>query len=621
MSVDLRAGADTAPASHGNIAGRSGTAQLIDRHVDVETPEHVSLRYELAGPGSRFAAFIYDAAIIAGLLLGLLVLLLILTRLGMPMGAVPTAAAVLLLAGFAITWGYFVWFEGLREGQTPGKRRFSLRVVREGGFPVTVGGAAIRNLMRLIDLQPFPSCLVGGAFIALHPRAQRPGDMAAGTLVVREHTVPLLPEAATLRGRPRLTDREFELLNEYVRRRERMDRPARDRLAMKLTPHYVAFAADVPDTRLLRTTLPAEADMLLTLVHADETARRAAAAGRTLSGSPEAAALLRRQRPRWAAYDALVQRARRGRLSSLPQDDLSRFGALYREVASDLARAHTYGASPDMLYTLQRSVAAGHNLLYGPLPRSARRFRHWLTRGFPSLVRRRAAYVLVSALLFFGTFFGTMFAVAGEPDRAVALVPAERIARAEADVSRAARGERYNEVPELVMPLFSSQVITNNVQVSFAAFAGGILLGLGTVLILVYNGIGLGAMFGLYHAHGLGLYLWSFAGPHGVLELTAICIAGGAGMLMGSALLMPGRTTRRRALAQRSRDAVSLLGGVVILLLLAGLIEGFISPSELPDEVKIAFGIFTGLLLFPWLLRGGTREPGEGAAVRADPAA
>jgi uncharacterized membrane protein SpoIIM required for sporulation/uncharacterized RDD family membrane protein YckC len=592
-----------------DAAQHGGTAPLLDRHVDVETPEHVSLRYELAGPGSRFAAFLQDAAIIVGLLLALFVTLFILAllgvaRFGLPAGALPTLAAVLLIGGFAITWGYFVWFEAFREGQTPGKRRFSLRVVQEGGFPVTLQAAAIRNLIRIVDLQPFPSCLIGGALIALHPRAQRLGDMAAGTLVVREQVVPLLPEAGTDGGRPRLSDREYELINEYARRRARLDRPARDRLAAKLTPHFQAYAAEIPDARLLRPSKPAEADMLLTLVHADESARRAAMGARTLSGSPQAAALLRRQRPRWAAYDALLQQARRGRLTALPQEELSRFGALYREVASDLARAQTYGASPDMLYTLQRSVAAGHNLLYGPLPRSARRFRQWITQGYPALVRRRGGYILAAGFLFFGTYFATTYAVAVEPDRAVALVPPARIASAEGDVSRAARGERYNEVPELMMPLFSSQIITNNVQVAFIAFAGGIIFGLGTFAILVYNGIGLGAVFGLYHAHGLGLYIWSFAAPHGVLELTAITIAGGAGLLMGSALLMPGRRTRRQALTERSRDAVALLGGVVILLLLAGLIEGFISPSELPDVVKLAFGVVTGLLLFPWLLSG-----------------
>jgi uncharacterized membrane protein SpoIIM required for sporulation len=189
------------------------------------------------------------------------------------------------------------------------------------------------------------------------------------------------------------------------------------------------------------------------------------------------------------------------------------------------------------------------------------------------------------------------------------------IARAEDGATRHARGEGYIDVPEVFMPLFSSGIIANNVQVTFFAFAGGIVVGLGTTLILLLNGVMLGGVAGLFQAEGLSVYLWSFVLPHGILELTAICIAGGAGLLLGSAFLVPGRRTRRDALVHRGRDAVMLLGGTVVMLILAGLIEGFISPSALPSAVKLAFGVLMAFVMSSYLLLSG-----RDAEVAGEPA-
>lgn len=578
---------------------------LTDRHVEVETPEHVAVSYALAGPGSRFAAFLIDSAILIGVLLALLLVLVLLIVSGMPVPMIPATLAIVTLAMFAVVWGYFVYFEGFRDGQTPGKKRVGLRVVHEGGFPLTARGAAIRNLLRVIDIQPIPSWLVGGAFIVLHPRAQRLGDMAAGTIVVREVRAGTLPEEEGSGGAPRLSEQEFDILREYALRREGLEREARARVSGKLVSHFAAYAADLPQARLLDPSKPAQADMLLTVIYSDESARRAASGTRGSSGSPAAAAMLRRQRPRWARYDALLERARKGRLSSLAHEEVSEFAALYREVASDLARARTYGASPELLYTLERAVGAGHNVLYSPPVRSARRAWTWLSGGFPRLVRQRAFPILLAGLLLYGPAVAAFTAIVNVPARASLIIPPGMIARAEEGAARQERGAGYIDVPEIFMPLFSSAIIANNVQVTFFAFAGGIVVGLGTAAILLMNGVMLGGTAGLFHAHGLSLYLWSFVLPHGIIELTAICIAGGAGLLLGSAFLVPGRRTRRSALVRRGRDAVSLLGGTVILLILAGLIEGFISPSLLPSAVKLAFGALMAVVLCAYLLLAG----------------
>jgi uncharacterized membrane protein SpoIIM required for sporulation/uncharacterized RDD family membrane protein YckC len=602
------------------VVGRDMSV-AVDRQLELETPEHVAIGFDLAGPGSRFAAFLIDAVIVTVALVGLLIAAIMLA-VTMPTVAGPAALATGLLLAFALFWGYFVFFEGFREGQTPGKRRLGLRVVQDGGYPLTLRGAAVRNLLRIVDIQPLPSWLLGGAFIMLHPRAQRLGDIAAGTIVVRERRAAALPEDAAAAGPPRLSDREYDVLREYALRREALEQPARERVAASLAAHFAQHIHGTADRgHLLDPANPKHADSLLSTVFADESARRAAAGAASATGSPAAAALLRRQRGRWAEYNALLARARAARLASLPEVQVSRFAALYREVAADLARARTYRASPELLYTLERAVGAGHNLLYAPAPRSARVAWRWLAGGFPALVRRRARVIIAAALLLFGPALVCFAAVADRPDRAHALVPAGMIARAEQGAERQQEGRGYVDVPEIMMPLFSSGIIANNVQVTFFAFAGGIFAGLGTALILLLNGMLLGGVAGLFFAERLNLYFWSFVLPHGIIELTAICIAGGAGLWLGSALVLPGRRTRRNVLVERAREAVALLVGAGALLLLAGLIEGFISPSVLPAAVKMAFAAVSALVLFAYLLLAGRGEPTAATAGRGEPTA
>jgi uncharacterized membrane protein SpoIIM required for sporulation/uncharacterized RDD family membrane protein YckC len=583
------------------------TSTLDDRRLEVETPEQVAVGFDLAGPGSRYAAFLVDAILLTALLLAVVVIgWFVLAGAVASVGSVgevlgPVLAGVMILLTFVVPYGYFVYFEGVRGGQTPGKKYFNLRVVQDGGYPITLHGAVIRNLVRLVDMQPFPTGLIGGIVILFHPKAQRLGDMAAGTVVVRERRVRLeLEEDRATAGPPRMRDDQYGVLRDYVLRRGTLESEARARVAAKLATHFRPYDAGGL----------AGDDALLLRVYHDESARRTTSGARVGTGSAAATALVRRQRLRWLDYRALLERARSRGLSALVEADVSRFAALYREVAADLARARTYGGSRELLYTLEHDVGGGHNLLYSPPRRRLRRVWQWVKTGFPILVRRRARVIAAAALLLFGPGLIAGATIAFDPARARFVLPAEMIARAEEGTRRQAEGRGYFEAPPTAMPLLSSTLIANNVQVSFVAFAGGILAGVGTILILVLNGIFLGGVVGLFHAERLGVYLWSFILPHGVIELTAICIAGGAGLWLGSAFVLPGRMTRARALVERGREAIALIAGVVMLLLLAGLIEGFISPGPFPPPVKLVIGAVFGFLLFSYLFLSG-RNTGE----------
>ena len=176
-------------------------AHPFEQTVDVETPELVVLTYSVAGVGSRMLAALTDLFICLAAII-VLVLAIAVLQPGDPLTSGVTsswAAALLVLLQFAVRWGYYVLFEGLMDGQTPGKRIHHLRVVREGGFSVGFAASAVRNLVRILDMQPLFLYLVGFGSILVSKRGQRLGDLVAGTIVVREALRETRPPAPALR--------------------------------------------------------------------------------------------------------------------------------------------------------------------------------------------------------------------------------------------------------------------------------------------------------------------------------------------------------------------------------------------------------------------------------------
>ena len=586
---------------------------LQDRVLEIDTPELVSIEIPLAGLGSRYAALLIDTLILMGL--AVLVFLLLLA-LGFAVASIDGALVLKIviplgvIAAFALYWGYFFYFEAFRDGQTPGKKRMRIRVVLDGGYPITVEASAIRNLLRVVDTQ-FGG-LVGGLFMLLSPCARRLGDMAASTVVVREMPVefPEIATATAVAEPPKLPDTAFGALELFADRHASLPAAQRQELAD-------AMAARLATVETPRTGETREAYLLR--FHAEEQLRRAAhARGGSPGRSVESAAalgLLRTKREKWLAFRDLTATLRRSKLRSLGEDGVGEFAARYREISADLARARTYGASTGTIYSLERLVGIGHNLFYRPATRTVAGLWRWLVAGFPSLVRQRRRPIAVAAALLFGPAIVAWGLVALRPDLERRLVPAGMILRAEEAASRRATSQwdKYIDVP-LSHEFLASAIIANNVQVSFLAFATGVTGGLLTAALLVFNGLSFGFVLAVFSQRGVLDVIGIFVLPHGVIELTAISIAGGAGLWMGSALLLPGRRSRRDAFAIRAREAISLIGGVVVMLLVAGLIEGFISPAEIPPGLKLLVAAVAAAALAAYLVLGG-RE-GSSTKVR-----
>lgn len=571
------------------------------RRVRLETPEHVRLDYELADVGSRLAALLIDMAIILGSLI-VLWMAYELLRDGAMSLVDSLAASVLVIGFFALQWGYFLLFELLRDGQTPGKRVLRLRVLHSSGQPVSVRGSVIRNVLRIVDFQPAVTGVLGGGVMMLTGRSQRLGDLAADTIVVRDDGAGEIawPEAARTpaAGRPLLSAEQFELLSNYRRRRDDLSREARRTVASAVLQ---AIRPAIEGHSLLGTMAT---DEFLVRLHDEEEPRRAATGG---VWGLQAAALVREQRREWTRFGELLRESRKGGLKQLPERELRTFGRLYRGMTADLARARTYGAPASVLRSLERWAGAGHNLLYRVTGESIVSVRRWIASGFPAAVRTHRRPILLAVLLFFGPMGISFGLVRSDPVLARYMTSSAMLERAESTPGGDIDAE-YVDIPGTLMPLASTSLITNNVQVALLAFAGGVLAGSLTVLLLVINGVHLGTVLGLYANEGLLGVILAFVFPHGFMELTAICLAGGAGLWLGSAVLMPGRRTRRGALQARSREALSVLAGVVGMLVVAGVVEGFYSPSGLPAVAKFAFGSATAVLLAVYFAVGGKRK-------------
>ncbi len=608
----------------------SSPARVYEHTVDVETPELVRISYSIAGVGSRVLAALTDLAICFAALMVVLIAVAVLDPSETPTGGLSAswAMAFLILVQFAILWGYYVLFEGLMDGQTPGKRLHRLRVVREGGYSVTFAVSAVRNLVRIVDMQPVFFYLAGLGSILLTRRGQRLGDIVAGTLVVREavrttagRLVASTPSAsatdAAADGAPALqtalSEEEFRILGQVVLRWDTLDASRRDALAGGLAERLGDALAD--DRRTLRVRLVA--------LHAQEQGARArgvSSRGETGAGR-ERQALIAANAPRWERFAALLSTAQRRGLRALGEAGVREFVAEYRALSADLARLRTAsgGHALDELFQLGRLVAGAHNLLYRDRGVPLRTALAFLFSGVPREIRRSAAPIALAALLLFGPAIVAAVAVARTPGLAARMLPESMLRRADDGVRRARNGEGYIDDPQLFRPVMASSIVANNVQVSFAAFAGGVTGGLLTAVLIVMNGISLGSVVGLYASKGIGLLLLAFVAPHGVLELFAICVAAGAGFLIAAALLLPGARTRRAALAAQSRRAIRLIGASTLLLLVAGLLEGLVSPIEWwPLEGKLAVS-GTTLVFLVLYLRGGRADPRAPVAATALP--
>jgi uncharacterized membrane protein SpoIIM required for sporulation len=303
-----------------------------------------------------------------------------------------------------------------------------------------------------------------------------------------------------------------------------------------------------------------------------------------------------RREPNWQRLDILLKQIENKGLKSLRANEIRELASLYRSVAADLARARTQKVGNTLIQSLQILTTRAYTQIYQGSRRqewqAVVEFYRW---GLPSVVQQTFPYIAIATGLF---LLGVVVAwwYAWQDPTFMSLIVPQRLISQVRDEHKLWMGSIVG-----VEPLASSGIMINNLMVSFGAVAGGITAGAYTTYLMVFNGLLIGAIGTLVGQNNLAYPFWAFVFPHGSLELPAIFFAGGAGLLLGRAILFPGKYRRSDALKFYGSQASQLVFGIVPMLIIAGVIEGFFSPNpNVPDPIKYiaGLGLFIVLVLY-----------------------
>jgi uncharacterized membrane protein SpoIIM required for sporulation len=305
---------------------------------------------------------------------------------------------------------------------------------------------------------------------------------------------------------------------------------------------------------------------------------------------------------RWTRLEELLGRAGRNGPNRLSGEELLELGDLYRHTTSDLAVAQRDFPDDRLVLYLNGLLARAHPFLYRQQIMDIARAGRFVRYGFPEGYRQAGRYIGFACAAFVVAAVVAAILVAWHPSLADTLMPGE------AQALRAVMEHHHLWVKSATEhhSVAANYIMLNNILVAVYAFAGGVLLGVPALLVIVQNGIMLGVVGAMVAQYGLSLPFWTFVAPHGVIELSVIFIAGGAGMMVGDAVLRPGLLPRGEALVRAAQHAARLLFGCIPLLIIAGTIEGFFSPSDAPDALKLLVAALVGVLLYSYLLGSRT---------------
>lgn len=309
---------------------------------------------------------------------------------------------------------------------------------------------------------------------------------------------------------------------------------------------------------------------------------------------------LKQNRPIWTELEQLLFRFRK-QPKRITAADIDQLSHLYKQTAAHLAFIRAYYPADELTIYLNQLVATAHNYAYKEQHTSGFSLSRFLHRYLFTLLHKRLPFIGVATCLFLlGAGFG-FAAVQQDPLNLHLVIPAE-IAN---NIDPAQIGKGHDDVNSSLM---STTIMFNNIRVAMLAFVSGITFGLFTIYLLVYNGMLVGALAAVFWQAGKTYEFWAFILPHGIIELTAIFIAGGAGLYMGYRMLVPGQYSRKYQLLEAVKESAQLLVSTIPLFVIAGVIEGYITPSTLSLELKYACACLTLVLLIAAYIYGSFHQ-------------
>lgn len=303
----------------------------------------------------------------------------------------------------------------------------------------------------------------------------------------------------------------------------------------------------------------------------------------------------------WRRLEALLDRLERGRLSDLTDAELLSIPALYRSTLSALSVARATSLDQGLIAYLEGLSTRAYFLVYGTRAGLGQRVASFFVHNWPQAARALWRETLLAWALLAGGAVGAALLMAGDADWFYAFVPSGLAGGRNPSASAGMLRETLYGGQSGAYGLFSTYLFTHNAQVAITAFALGFMFCFPTALLMAYNGATLGAFFALFASHGLGLELGGWLAVHGVTELTAVALAGAAGFRIGAAVAMPGRLSRMQAVSAAGSQAATLMAGVFVMLLCAGVLEGVVRQAVTDDAQRYAIGALTGLAWYAYL--------------------
>lgn len=306
----------------------------------------------------------------------------------------------------------------------------------------------------------------------------------------------------------------------------------------------------------------------------------------------------------WQRLEALVERANK-KSRRLNGEELDELLTRYQRSSAHLSYVRSTYADPQLTARLTRAVAGARAVIYGSQPRIRGAVGSFFSSTFPAAVWIARRQVLISAVALLLPWAIVAVWIANSPAAIEAFAPP---ALREAYITNDFEAY-YSSAPAAE---FSSEVFINNIQVSFMAFVSGIIFAVPTIFLLAFNGANVGVAAGLFHDAGEASKFWGLILPHGLLEITAIIVSGAAGLRMGWALVVPGDRPRSLSLIDEAQRSVSIILGLILVFVLAGLIEGFVTPSPLDTWARISIGVAAFVAFWSYILAFGPSAAAAG---------
>ncbi|RMG39980.1 MAG: hypothetical protein D6719_12030 [Candidatus Dadabacteria bacterium] len=575
-------------------------------------PEQTWLDLEPAGAGSRASAYLIDliirwtaVAIIVSAVIYLLskleghnLLGAIVPRIVRSGSFSQVLMAIIIVAVSLIEIAYPVFFEVFYDGVTPGKRLIGIRVLDQRGLPLTLKTSLARNIFIPLEIAPPFLGLIPLVSMMITRNSQRIGDLVAGTIVVREPEPVSISSNKTdlFSGKIVLPLEIYNLYSQYLERHKTLTPDAARRISQTLMQALKDAGANLPDNiedKDYSGFLKAAFKQVYPI--------------RKSKGSPKQEKLLNNVTTNWPALREQLVSAR-NKIAALKEEragltdkQLLEAADAYQLVCQRYSYLSTfYPNTPEARYAAGL-VRYGRRVIYGKRLASAE------TQSQPFLRRVNSGYINVRP------YIATSFAVF-----VASIIISSLMVRinpgfgwyfiSETAAENLESGKLWTENIRGISSIASASIMANNIKVSLLAFALGITGGVGTLLILISNGAMLGGIFTFLTNFRMEQRLLDFVVAHGFLELSIIIVAAGCGLAIGDALLQPGDLTRKESVQQRAKSIMDLIIFSALSLVIAGLIEGFVSPQEIAFEIKLITGILAGAIYW-WVLIVGRITP------------